>query len=61
LQILIHLKIKIPILTAAVLKNLHYNKFAVGSTEQLNISGFDSIGLTNPFSYHGQLNGMKFT
>jgi len=43
---------------------LHYNKFAVGSAEdqyQLNISGFDSIGLTDPFSYFDQLNGMKFT
>jgi len=43
---------------------LHYNKFAVGSAEdqyQLNISGFDSIGLTDPFSFRGQLNGTKFT
>ena len=31
---------------------LHYNKFAIGSAEDqypLNISGFDSIGLTDPF------------
>jgi len=44
---------------------LHYNKFAVASAEdryQLNISGFDSIGLIDPSSYVGQtLNGMKFT
>jgi len=43
---------------------LHYNKFAVGSVEdqyQLNISGFDSIGLTDPFSSYGQVNGIKFT
>ena len=42
---------------------LHYDKFAIGSAEDqypLNISGFDSIGLTDPF-YIGQLNGMKFT
>ena len=35
---------------------LHYNKFAVGSPEDqypLNISGFDSIGLTNPFEVLG--------
>ena len=32
---------------------LHYNKFAIGSAEDqypLNISGFDSIGLTDPFN-----------
>jgi len=44
---------------------LHYNKFAVGSAEDqypLNISGFDSIGLINPFDTRGQtLNGMKFS
>ena len=42
---------------------LHYNEFKVGSAEDqypLNISGFDSIGLTDPFST-GQLNRMKFT
>ena len=46
---------------------LHYNKFAIGSAEDqypLNISGFDSIGLTDPFNggntWH-PLNGMKFT
>ena len=42
---------------------LHYNKFAIGSAEDqypLNISGFHSIGLTDPFSYHS-LNGMKFS
>ena len=44
---------------------LHYNKFAVGPAADqypLNISGFDSIGLTNPFDTVGErLNGMKFT
>ena len=46
---------------------LHYNKFAVGSPEDqypLNISGFDSIGLTDPFDHShpsGKLNGLKFT
>ena len=42
---------------------LHYNKFAIGPAEDqypLNISGFDSIGLTDPFETGG-LNGMKFT
>ena len=44
----------------------HYNKFAVGSPEdqyQLTISGFDSIGLTDPFNARGTglLNKMKFT
>ena len=40
---------------------LHYNKFAVGSAEDqypLNISGFDSIGLTDPFK---NFNSLKFT
>ena len=44
---------------------LHYNKFAIGPAEDqypLNISGFDSIGLTDPFYTFGQtLNGIKFT
>ena len=45
---------------------LHYNKFAVGSSEDqypLNISGFDSIGVTDPFNdpVWQPLNGMKFT
>ena len=43
---------------------LHYNKFAIGSAEDqypLNISGFDSNGLTNPFISGRSLNGMKFT
>ena len=43
---------------------LHYNKFAIGSAEDqypLNISGFDSIGLTDPFITGVQLNGMKFS
>ena len=43
---------------------LHYNKFAIGSAEDqylLNISGFDSIGLTDPFSAAGTLSGMKFS
>ena len=42
---------------------LHYNKFSIGSAEDqypLNISGFDSIGLTDPFA-SGGLNQMKFT
>ena len=43
---------------------LHYNKFAIGSAEDqypLNISGFDSIGLTDPFDSGTPLNGMKFS
>ena len=43
---------------------LHYNKFSVGSSEDqypLNISGFDSIGLSDPFNYGPSLNGMKFS
>ena len=44
---------------------LHYNKFAIGSAEDqypLTISGFDSIGLTDPFYTFGQTpNTMKFT
>ena len=45
---------------------LHYNKFVVGPPEdqyQLTISGFDSIGLTDPFNARstGLLNKMKFT
>ena len=46
---------------------LHYNKFAVGPPEdqyQWNISGFNSIGQTDPFDhYHpsGKLNRLKFT
>jgi len=44
---------------------LHYNKFAIGSAEdkyRLNISGFDNIGLNDPFDTFGQTqNGMKFT
>ena len=35
---------------------LHYKQFAVGPAEdqyQLNISGFDSVGLTDPFTSHG--------
>jgi len=43
---------------------LHYNKFAIRSAEDqypLNISGFDSIGLINPFGSGHSLNGMKFT
>ena len=43
---------------------LHYNKFAIGSAEDqypLNISGFDSIGLTDVFDGGHSLNGMKFT
>ena len=44
---------------------LHYNQFAIGSAEDqypLNISGFDSFALTDPFnnSYSGSLNGVKF-
>ena len=42
---------------------LHYNKFAIGSAEDqypLNISRFDSIGLTDPF-YTLPLNGLKFS
>ena len=43
---------------------LHYNKFAIGSAEDqypLNISGFDSIGLTDPFDNGHSLNEMKFS
>ncbi|XP_065902537.1 ficolin-2-like [Dysidea avara] len=43
---------------------LHYKQFAVGSPEtqyRLSISGFYSNGLTDPFSTHGSLNGMKFS
>jgi len=43
---------------------LSYKQFAVGSCEnqyQLSISGFDSIGLTDPFSTFGSMNGMKFS
>ena len=43
---------------------LHYNNFAIGSAEDqypLNISGYDSIGLTDPFISGSRLNGMKFT
>ena len=43
---------------------LHYNKFAIGSAEDqypLNISGFDSIGLTDPLDGVHSLNGMKFS
>ena len=42
---------------------LHYNKSAVGPhTDQyrLTISGFDSVGLIDPFSY-GRLNGKVFS
>ena len=51
-------------LTNGTKSYLHYNKFAVGSPEHqypLNISGFDSIGLTDPFNSAISLNGMKFT
>ena len=45
---------------------LHYKQFAVRPAEdqyQLSISGFDSVGLTDPFSHfiHQSLNGMKFS
>ena len=43
---------------------LQYNKFSVGSSEDqypLNVSGFDSIGLTDPFNLAISQNGMKFT
>ena len=42
---------------------LHYNKFAIGSAEDqypLNITGFDIIGLTDPFVTH-PINEMKFS
>ena len=42
---------------------LHYNKFAIGSAEDqypLNISGFDIIGLTDPFVTH-PINEMMFS
>ena len=41
---------------------LSYKQFSVGPAEdqyQLSISGFDSVGLTDPFSTHA-LNSMKF-
>ena len=43
---------------------LHYNKFAIGSAEDqypLNISGFDSIGLNDPFDSGHPIIGMKFS
>ena len=45
---------------------LHYKQFAVGPAEdqyQLSISGFDSVGLTDPFDHSSttRLNGMKFS
>ena len=44
---------------------LHYCKFAVGSPKNqypLNISGFNGIGWSDPFSAYNQLlTGMKFT
>ena len=43
---------------------LHYNKFAIGPAEDqypLNISGFDSIGLTDPFDSGHPITGMKFS
>ena len=46
---------------------LHYDQFAVGPAEdqyKLTISGFTSIGLTDPFYYNRhyyELNGMNFT
>ncbi|XP_065902549.1 fibrinogen C domain-containing protein 1-A-like [Dysidea avara] len=38
--------------------------FAVGPAEdqyQLSISGFDSVGLPDPFSTYGSMDGMKFS
>ena len=43
---------------------LHYKQFAVGPAEdqyQLSISGFDSVGLPDPFSTYGSMDGMKFS
>ena len=45
---------------------LHYKEFSVGPAEdqyQLSISGFDSVGLTDPFIYNANNNitGMKFS
>jgi len=43
---------------------LHYKQFSVGPAEdqyQLSISGFDSVGLTTPFSSSGSVNGLKFS
>ena len=45
---------------------LHYKEFSVGPAEdqyQLSISGFDSVGLTDPFiySHNNRLDGMKFS
>ena len=43
---------------------LHYNNFVIGSAEDqypLNISGFDNIGLTDPFDSGHPLTGMKFS
>ena len=42
---------------------LHYNEFAIGSAENqypLNISGFDGIGLPDPFNRGHPLHGIKF-
>jgi len=43
---------------------LHYKQFSVGPAEnqyQLSISGFDSVGLSDPFSSDGSFNGLKFS
>ena len=43
---------------------LHYNKFVIGPAEDqypLNISGSDSIGLTDPFHSSHPIIGMKFS
>ena len=43
---------------------LHYRQFAIGPAEdqyRLNISGFDSVGLTDPFVSDHPLTGMKFS
>ena len=52
-------------LTNGTKSYLHYNKFAIGSPEDqytLNISGFDGIGWSEPFSaYNYLLTGTKFS
>ena len=51
-------------LTNGTKSYLHYNKFAVGSGKDqypLNIAGFDTIGLTDPFTSFASQNGIKFS
>jgi len=43
---------------------LHYQQFSIGPAQdqyRLSISGFDSVGLTDPFTTYGSMNGMRFS